>query len=171
MPSISPRVLKKPESPEEWKNILAEKMKTSPCHKCGELGHWSRECPQKGHATGAASCKSLVSNKSIESEWATLAALCGHSIVSVAAARSGYKVRDVGAVASKTPKIDGSSTHDAYWCQSELRLHLIVDLGCVKSVVGLRWTEELVREWQKHGRWFRLFPEKEVFQFGNGQSL
>lgn len=33
---------------EEKKKLLAEKMRTSPCHRCGELGHWSRECPQKG---------------------------------------------------------------------------------------------------------------------------
>ena len=44
---------------EERKKIIAEKMKTAPCHKCGELGHWSRECPQRGHATGAASWAQL----------------------------------------------------------------------------------------------------------------
>ena len=36
--------------PEERKRLLAEKMKTAPCHRCGELGHWSRECPQKVNA-------------------------------------------------------------------------------------------------------------------------
>eukprot|EP00913_Durusdinium_trenchii_P019903 g18709.t2 len=38
---------------EEKKRLLAEKMRTSPCHRCGELGHWSRECPRKGHSAGA----------------------------------------------------------------------------------------------------------------------
>ena len=34
--------------PEERKCLLAEKMKTSPCHRCGELGHWSRKYPSEG---------------------------------------------------------------------------------------------------------------------------
>ena len=33
--------------PEERKRELAEKMKETHCHTCGEKGHWSRECPKK----------------------------------------------------------------------------------------------------------------------------
>lgn len=64
---------KRPDA-DEQKRLLAEKMKTSPCHKCGELGHWSRECPQKGtHGVNNAG------TKTDDSEWATLAALCTFS--------------------------------------------------------------------------------------------
>ena len=40
---------RKPESREERKRAIQEKMKRAPCHKCGELGHWSRECPQRSN--------------------------------------------------------------------------------------------------------------------------
>ena len=32
--------------PEERKRLLAEKIKDTHCHSCGEKGHWSRECPK-----------------------------------------------------------------------------------------------------------------------------
>ena len=57
------------------------------------------------------------------------------------------------------------------WCQQELKRHVILDLGCAKSVVGVAWINDVISEWQKHGHWFRVFPEKEIFQFGSGQSL
>ena len=77
---------------EEKKRLLAEKMRTSPCHRCGELGHWSRECPRKGHSAGATA-------KPEDSEWATLVALCASTRSSRSSAGSRYKVRMAGAVA------------------------------------------------------------------------
>lgn len=50
-------------------------------------------------------------------------------------------------------------------------MHVILDLGCVKPVAGTAWMNEVVKEWKQRGRWLRVFPEQEVFQFGNGQSL
>ena len=71
----------------------------------------------------------------------------------------------------RSPGALTSSGHDSFWCHRELHLHIILDLGCVKSVVGTQWMNALLAEWKKRDRWFRVFPEKETFQFGNGQSL
>lgn len=61
--------------------------------------------------------------------------------------------------------------YEAFWSQHELVRKVIVDLGCVKSVVGVKWMRPLLTEWRDQQRWFKICPEKEVFQFGNGQSL
>ena len=152
---------KRPDA-DERKRLLAEKMKTSPCHKCGELGHWSRECPQKG-AHGV----NNTGTKTDENEWTALAALCTFS-PDPKPAGSRYEEHACGAVSRSAMT---SPNHESFWCQRELHLHVILDLGCVKSVVGTQWMNALLEEWRRKGRWVRVFPEKEVFQFGNGQSL
>ena len=62
---------------EERRRTLQERMKTSPCHRCGEIGHWSRECPLKLNAAAVASnAKGPASAKSAEDDWSTLVSLC-----------------------------------------------------------------------------------------------
>ena len=39
---------RKGDSSEERRKALQEKMRNTACHACGEIGHWSRECPKKG---------------------------------------------------------------------------------------------------------------------------
>ena len=149
---------RRPESAEERKKVLAEKMRTSPCHRCGELGHWSRECPQKAAAVMATQLKSKVE----ENEWSTLASLC---------CSKGSAVRASAAYKERLQAFVTSSLWSTLWCQQELHLRMIVDLGCVKSVVGVHWMNELITEWKRLGRWSRVDAEKEVFQFGNGETL
>ena len=165
---------RKPETAEERKRILAEKMKTSPCHKCGELGHWSRECPNKGHATGATSWKSPTRSSpstTAVDEWAALVALCHKDDAAAAQSESRYKGRF--SVHVVQPAFHGyrMSPHGSFWCHQELQFQVILDLGCVRSVVGVQWMNDLVKEWKNKGRWFRIFPEREQFQFGNMQIL
>jgi len=53
----------------------------------------------------------------------------------------------------------------------ELKSSVILDLGCLKSVAGTQWINQLVGRWKAQGRWFKVFEEKEVFRFGNGETL
>ena len=150
--------------PDERRRMLQEKMKTSPCHRCGQLGHWSRECPQKSNGTGLAVSKpSGSSPPNVEDEWSTLVALCKQP--QAVSAPGAYKERFAGVAFA------GVAAFQSLWCSQELHLRVIVDLGCVKSVVGVEWMNSLVKEWKKSDRWFRVQPEDESFQFGNGESL
>eukprot|EP00438_Fugacium_kawagutii_P010864 Skav216248 [mRNA] locus=scaffold20:99205:112201:+ [translate_table: standard] len=174
---------RRPETAEERKKAIAEKMKTSPCHKCGELGHWSKECPLRGHATGATSWRSATrsttstSAPSAADDWSAFVALCQHGAEDMHPKPSAkYKgALTVGKVlTSSNPRNQrhvGVIPKNVFWCRHELKLKVILDLGCVKSVVGLTWMSELVKEWKIHHRWFRVFPEEEQFQFGNMQTL
>ena len=159
---------RRPDRPEqdERRRALQEKMRTSPCHRCGEIGHWRRECPQRNNAVAATALKGSHAAKTAEEEWSALVSLC-HQPASVAASASGaYKERFVGVINHV-----GGIAHETMWCQQELRLNVILDLGCVKSVVGLAWMNQLVKEWKSRNRWFAVHPEQEKFQFGNGETL
>ena len=158
--------------PDERKKAIAEKMKVAPCHKCGELGHWSRECPQRAHQAAVSSCPSNAANAG-DSEWAALVSMC-QPLVPSREGKSGkaYKGRFmVGVATNSFSPANQFKVNNVYWCERELRHHVIIDLGCVKSVVGVSWMNELMAYWREKGRWLRVFPEQEVFQFGNGESL
>ena len=53
----------------------------------------------------------------------------------------------------------------------ELATSVILDIGCLKSVAGTVWINQIIRRWQDQHRWFRVFKEKEVFRFGSGDTL
>ena len=61
--------------------------------------------------------------------------------------------------------------HEAWWNMKELARRVILDLGCMRNVVGVQWANDVVEEWQKNGRWFRVLQEDEVFRFGDGNTL
>lgn len=47
----------------------------------------------------------------------------------------------------------------------------ILDLGCMRNVVGVQWANDVVAEWQRAGRWHQVLSEEEVFRFGDGNTL
>ena len=60
---------------------------------------------------------------------------------------------------------------EAWWNMKELSRKVILDLGCMRNVVGVQWANDVVQEWQRHKRWFKVLPEEEVFRFGDGNTL
>ena len=114
---------RRPESAEERKKLLAEKMRTSPCHRCGELGHWSRECPQKGHWTGAASWRTSAATKgstTAADDWAALVALSHRGDADSAQSASCYKERYSVQVVTNGRQESKHviHLHGSFWCQS-----------------------------------------------------
>ena len=181
---------KKPD-PEERKRAIAEKMKVTHCHLCGELGHWSKECPKRGQqafvtANGSTTSGRRNGGMSVipecghdlerDKEWDLLVSLCTGEPVNSGSEKSAYMVRaGVHHVPVEETRDLGEgeadSGHEVMWNIQELANAVILDLGCMKSVAGTRWANNVVQQWQQKGRWFKVIPEKEVFRFGSGHVL
>ena len=65
----------------------------------------------------------------------------------------------------------GAASHEVFWCVQELATAVILDIGCLKSVAGTTWVNQLLNQWQRHDRWFVVEKEREVFRFGDGNTL
>ena len=60
---------------------------------------------------------------------------------------------------------------ETWWSMKELARKVILDLGCMRNVVGVEWANDVILEWKRHGRWLKVLPEEEVFRFGDGNTL
>ncbi len=162
------------------KNEDGKKPKLMKCFVCDEPGHIARDCP-KVRGTLNSSNPVLVTashsqgkNDPEELEWDLLASLC-----SITEDRPN-KAKEVYMVQSGVRVVQGSAeqshdtgvvAHEAWWNMKELAKRVILDLGCMRNVVGVQWATDVLEHWRSQGRWFKIIPEAEVFRFGDGNTL
>lgn len=182
--------------PEERKKALAEKMKNTHCHNCGELGHWSRECPKSKAspiygANYATSCGMEMEENDLgkgkchptDSEWDLLVSLCtGQGPCAESSDCQAYMVlpsvdrvitegcSSVEVLEHGNDSKEGNKV-EVLWCIRELAGAVILDLGCLKSVAGTKWVNNIISRWRQQGWWFRIDKANETFRFGSGSTL
>ena len=143
------------------------------CFVCDEVGHLARDCPRAKAVNPSPVLMTTTANEetSAAAEWELLASLCR----SPADASS---VKEVYMVLS--PQLGGEDNnttfkmiqpHDTWWNLKELSRKVILDLGCMRNVVGLQWANDVIQSWKQKGRWLRVLEEEETFRFGDGNTL
>ena len=170
------------------RKALAEQMKVNPCHNCGELGHWSRECPHppKGNSSTSAPkaqqafvarARPLrsVKEEPEDREWDLLVSLCRGQPQSASELKASPSPQYKGVSACESSHVVLSVTdvegHEVLWSLQELAFKIILDIGCMRSVAGVQWANLLANRWRKEGRWLAVEPESETFRFGGGEVL
>ena len=57
------------------------------------------------------------------------------------------------------------------WSLQQLAFKIILDIGCMRSVAGVKWANQVLQRWRDEGRWYQVQKECEAFKFGDGQVL
>eukprot|EP00435_Cladocopium_sp_Y103_P058267 s440_g20.t1 len=159
--------------------------KAGKCFVCDEVGHYARDCPKVKAALATnpvlVAAPATKSKDEADREWGLLEELCHvndkpeNCNVAAYMVLMGVQVEDHGGSttthASSSSQSAGVVPFETWWNMKELAKKVILDLGCMRNVVGVQWANDVVKEWQQHGRWFRVLPEEEVFRFGDGNTL
>ena len=156
------------------------KNKLLKCFVCDEPGHIARDCPKvrgtlnNSNQVLVTASQSPGKNDLEETEWDLLASLCSVTEELPNKAKEVYMVQSGARVVKGD---DGQSfdtgvvPHEAWWNMKELAKRVILDLGCMRNVVGVKWATDVLDHWRSQGRWFKIVPEAEVFRFGDGNTL
>ena len=142
-----------------------KKTKLVKCFVCDEPGHIARDCP-KVKGTLNSSNQVLVTSSSTPSktdaeaaEWDLLASLCCVTEESPNKDRAVYMVQRgawMGEVDDGQSFNTGVVPHEAWWNMQELAKKVILDLGCMRNVLGVKWATDVIEAW---------------FRFGDGNTL
>jgi hypothetical protein len=142
---------------------VEELKKKTKCHKCGKIGHWSRECRSAGPGKG------LGKGSSSSGVKPTGAAFVANFVY---LAQSQTMVQRLAAWRQQA-ELEVEEAEPA----TEIEVHLVsspgmgvLDSGCGKSLIGRETLEEFKKLWAEKGIPLPdLEPEKSLFCFGNGQ--
>ncbi|CAK9035608.1 unnamed protein product [Durusdinium trenchii] len=139
------------------------------CHRCGQLGHWSKEC-RKGKGKGKQSSSSKGSSE-------TGAALVqpaqedDEQFVAMAQHFASWSPLDI---LRSTKRATDSSIPD--WTVHETLLVSspgfgVIDSGCGRTIVGRETLAKFKQMWQQHGMSCpEPEPEINYFRYGNGEK-
>ena len=63
----------------------------------------------------------------------------------------------------------GVNLIEVMWSMKDLAYKVILDIGCMRCVMGTQWANGLLKRWNLEGRWRKVYPETEAFKFGDGE--
>ena len=141
------------------------------CFVCDEVGHLARDCPKvkMNNPSPVLMTTTASEENSAAAEWELLASLC-RSTAAEASVKEVYMVLSPQ-LGWEEESSQGVLPYETWWNLKELSRKVILDLGCMRNVVGIQWANDVIQSWQKKGRWMRVLEEEETFRFGNGNTL
>ena len=140
---------------------VEELKKRTRCHRCQQLGHWSRECrnpPVKGSGKGSKTASSVKSDAGAAMVEHFVALVWSNKTMSQILSDRRQELKSVSQAGLEEEQLLVSSPG-----------YGVLDSGCGKTIVGMDTFNEFTHLWTQHGMQIPE-PEPEVnhFRFGNG---
>ena len=141
---------------------VQELKKKTRCHRCNQIGHWSRECP-KGKGKGSSSSSTGKGVNKGDSG----AAAVEHFVAAVSCSPGRRCVSLLDEVRERLREKDHLVIHEQFLVSSPG--YGILDSGCGRSIIGRATFEEFKELWKSRGASCpETFAETNHFRFGNG---
>ena len=152
---------------------LKKLMQENPCRNCGQYGHWSKdpECPRNANGSNATSAslvttpaQSSISSPEQQAEHAAMSAVLEQMMrdqQSQGASRA-YMAAAATRVGQEFVTLVNAS-------EDLLAGRMVVDLGCLRTVAGVKWIVQEVARCRSQGRFVEVKKTLDYFRFGDGE--
>ena len=153
---------------------IEELKRKTRCHKCNQVGHWSRECKAGAKGKSKGSQQGQSGSKSSESGAAMVETFTEHFVAAVGSMQDPENFSALTWLrqkrASTVVECNKVTTPPAEVLLVSSPGYGVIDSGCGRTIIGRETLNDFQQLWRAHGIPVPSeFAETNHFKFGNGQ--
>lgn len=156
---------------------LKKLMQENPCRGCGQFGHWSKdpECPRNAKSSSASLVTTPALSSSSPDQPQPPAEHSAMSAVLAQMMKDQQKSARVYTACVAASMVGGGGHNPMEYItlvnatEDFMASRMVVDLGCLRTVAGVKWVVNEVARCKAQGRFVEIQRTMDYFRFGDGE--
>ena len=154
---------------------LRKLMQENPRRGCGQYGHWSKdpECPKNAKSSSASlvttPAQSSVPSPEQQAEHAAMSAVLEQMMRDQQQATPRAYMAAMTSWEGSTSFSSGDFVTLVNTSDDLLAARMVVDLGCLRTVAGVKWVVQEIARCRAQGRFVEIRKTLDYFRFGDGE--